>query len=84
MPVKVEGLVKYVRANFMTPIPIAPSYEALNGMLSERCVARQSRPGWGRRAEMVGERLAADTAVIRTLPATPLEPCDKRAARMCR
>lgn len=30
---------------------------------------------------MVGERLAADTAVIRTLQATPLEPCDKRAAQ---
>ena len=24
------------------------------------------------------ERLAADTAIIRTLPATPLEPCEKR------
>jgi transposase len=36
---KVEGLVKYARANFMTPIPIAPNYEALNGMLSVRCLA---------------------------------------------
>ena len=36
----------------------------------------------GRRAETIGERLAADTAIIRTLPATPLEPCDKRAARV--
>jgi transposase len=68
---KVEGLVKYARANFMTPIPIAPSYEALNGMLSERCLARQSDRA-GRRAETIGERLAADTAVIRTLPATAL------------
>lgn len=26
--------------------------------------------------------LTADTAIIRTLPATPLEPCEKRAARV--
>ena len=78
---KVEGLVKYARANFMTPIPIAPSYEALNAMLSERCLARQSDRA-GRRAETIGERLAADTAIIRPLPATPLEPCEKRAARV--
>jgi hypothetical protein len=78
---KVEGLVKYARANFMTPIPIAPNYEALNGMLSVRCLARQSDRA-GRRTETIGERLAADTAIIRTLPATPLEPCEKRAARV--
>lgn len=78
---KVEGLVKYARANFMTPIPIAPDYEALNGMLSVRCLARQSDRA-GRRTETIGERMAADTAIIRTLPATPLEPCEKRAARV--
>src|SRR5271156_4133524 len=78
---KVEGLVKYARANFMTPIPIAPNYEALNGMLSVRCLARQSDRA-GRRTETIGERLAADTAIIRTLPATPLEPCEKRTARV--
>src|SRR5665647_2542796 len=78
---KVEGLVKYARANFMTPIPISPNYEALNGMLSVRCLARQSDRA-GRRTETIGERLAADTAIIRTLPATPLEPCEKGAARV--
>jgi hypothetical protein len=78
---KVEGLVKYARSNFMTPMPIAPSYEALNGMLSLRCLARQSERA-GRHAETIGERLVADTAVIRTLPTTPLEPCEKRAARV--
>src|SRR5450759_2557864 len=65
----------------MTPMPIAPSYEALNGMLSQRCLARQSDRA-ARRAETIGERLVADTAVIRTLPATPLEPCEKRGARV--
>ena len=78
---KVEGLVKYARANFMTPIPVAASFAAFNAMLSERCDTRQSEHA-GRHAETIGERLAADLATIRELPATPLEPCEKRAARV--
>lgn len=78
---KVEGLVKYARANFMTPLPIAASFDALNVTLSERCQARQSERA-GRHAETIGERLVADTATIRKLPPTPLEPCEKRAARV--
>ena len=42
---KVEGLVKYARANFMTPIPVAPSYEALNAMLSEQLPRAAIGPG---------------------------------------
>ena len=38
---KVEGLVKFSRANFMTPVPIAVSFEAFNAMLAERCRLRQ-------------------------------------------
>ncbi len=30
---------------------------------------------------MIGERLVADLAVLRDLPALPLEPCEKRSAR---
>jgi len=78
---KVEGLVKYARANFMTPLPVAASFEAFNAMLNERCDARQSERA-GRHAETIGERLAADLATFRGLPATPLEPCEKRAARV--
>ncbi len=32
---KVEGLVKYARANSMTPIPTAASFDALNAVLAE-------------------------------------------------
>ena len=39
---KVEGLVKYARSNFMTPIPIAASFDELNAMLATRCRARQN------------------------------------------
>ena len=42
---KVEGLVKFSRANFMVPIPVAASYEELNAMLAARCRARATVPG---------------------------------------
>jgi hypothetical protein len=78
---KVEGLVKYARANFMTPIPTAASFEELNTMLAERCRVRQGDRA-GRHASTIGERLVADLAALRALPAVPLEPCEKRAARV--
>ncbi len=78
---KVEGLVKYARANFMTPIPTAGSFEELNTMLAERCRARQGDRA-GRHASTIGERLVADLAALRALPAVPLEPCEKRSARV--
>jgi len=50
-------------------------------MLAERCRQRQSERA-GRHAETIGERLAADLTVLRRLPAVPLEPCEKRIARV--
>lgn len=78
---KVEGLVKYARSNFLTPIPVAASFDDLNAMLAERCRARQAERA-GRHATTIGERLAADLDALRELPAVPLEPCEKRAARV--
>jgi transposase len=78
---KVEGLVKFSRANFMVPIPEAASFDELNTRLAQRCRGRQGERA-GRHAETIGERLAADLAALRALPAVPLEPCEKRAARV--
>lgn len=78
---KVEGLVKFSRANFMVPVPEAASFAELNAMLEERCRARQGERA-GRYPRTIGERLVADMAALRELPATPLEPCEKRAARV--
>jgi transposase len=78
---KVEGLVKHARLNFMTPIPEAASFDELNAMLAERCRARQTERA-GRHTATIGERLVADIAVLGPLPAVPLEPCEKRAARV--
>lgn len=78
---KVEGLVKYARRNFMTPKPQAASYDALNADLLDRCRARQGERA-GRHAQTIGERLTADIAALRPLPPVPLEPCEKRSARV--
>jgi len=78
---KVEGLVKFSRANFMVPIPVAASFDDLNARLEAQCRRRQGDHA-GRHAETIGERLAADIAALRNLPPVPLEPCEKRAARV--
>ena len=78
---KVEALVKYSRANFLTPVPHVPSFEALSAALEERCRARQAERA-GRHEQTIGERLVADQAVLRPLPEVPFEPCDKRPAKV--
>jgi len=78
---KVEGLVKFLRANFMTPVPIAVSFEALNAMLAERCRQRQGEHA-ARHTQTIGVRLAADLAALRPLPAVALEPCEKIVGRV--
>ncbi len=65
----------------MTPIPTAASFNALNAMLAERCRARQDDHA-GRHATTIGERLVADVEALRKLSVVPLEPCEKRAARV--
>ena len=40
---KVEGLVGYVRRNFLVPIPSFESFEALNAYLEQRCLDRMER-----------------------------------------
>ena len=40
---KVEGLVGYVRRNFLVPVPSYPSFDALNAHLEERCLERLGR-----------------------------------------
>jgi len=78
---KVEGLVKFSRANFLTPVPHAPSFDALNAGLAELCLARQSERA-GRHEQTIGERLVADQAVLRDPPAAPFEPCHKSVTKV--
>ena len=78
---KVEGLVKFSRNNFMVPVPVVASFDDLNAGLEQRCRARQDEHA-GRHADTIGQRLVADMAALQPLPAVPLEPCEKRAARV--
>ena len=37
---KVEGLVGWIRRNYLVPMPLAASFDDLNVMLEERCRRR--------------------------------------------
>src|SRR5215208_3517074 len=78
---KVEGLVKYTQRTFMTPLPHAASFAALNAALAERCRARQSERA-GRHEETIGERLVRDLAALRGIPPGLFEPCEKKPAKV--
>jgi transposase len=78
---KVEGLVKYTQRAFMTPLPHAPSFAALNAALAERCRARQSERA-RRHQETIGERLVRDVAALSGIPEGLFEPCEKKPAKV--
>ena len=77
---KVEGLVKFTRANYLTPVPHAPSIEALNARLFESVLPRQKEHA-GRHEQTIGERLVADRAASRASGA-PFEACHKAATKV--
>lgn len=78
---KVEGLVKNGRRRFLTPVPVATSFEALNAKLEADCLSELDRCA-GRHAETIGARLEADLAAFRPLPSGLFEPCEHRTARV--
>jgi transposase len=77
----VEGLVGYVRRNFLVPIPRAGSWEELNQYLQDECLRHRQHRVRGEK-ETIGERFERDRAALLPLPAVPCEACDKRAARV--
>jgi transposase len=73
---KVEGLVGFARRNFMVPLPVFDSFEALNADLAERCGKRLDDRLRGH-TETIGERLVRDlTALTKPLP-PPYDACEK-------
>lgn len=78
---KVEALVKHMRRTFLTPVPVAPCFEALNAELERLCLARLDETT-ARNATPIGERLMADLGAFRPLPAIPFEACDVRPGRV--
>ena len=56
---KVEGMVGYVRRNFLAPVPSFQSFDALNAHLEERCLARIDSVLRGH-GETIGRRMERD------------------------
>ena len=78
---KVEGLVGFVRRNFMVPIPRFESFEAFNADLARQSRRRSAARLRGHR-ETIGERLVRDQAALLELPSSPYDACDKRPGRV--
>jgi len=78
---KVEGLVGYVRRNFMTPLPIADSFDVLNARFLDACSKRQQAILRGH-STTIAERMQADVAAFMPLPAAPYDACHKVATRV--
>jgi len=78
---KVEGLVGYARRNFMVPMPRFADWDAFNDYLQEQCRKRQGDILRGHKAR-IGERLEADLAAMRDLPAAPFEACDLQSGQV--
>lgn len=78
---KVEGLVGYARRKFMTPVPAADSFEALNARLLEACTKRQQAVLRGH-STPIAERMQADIAAFMDVPAVPFDACHKVATRV--
>jgi len=78
---KVEGLVGWIRRNYLVPMPRAASFAALNAKLIDDCRRRLGDRLRGH-AETIGERLVRDLAAFQSLPATPYDACDKKPGRV--
>ena len=78
---KVEGLVGYVRRNFLVPVPSYPSFDALNANLEERCLERLGRRLRGHE-ETIGQRMERDLDALLPLPATPYDASDRHVSRV--
>ena len=78
---KVEGMVGYVRRNFLVPVPSFQSFEALNAHLEQRCLERMDAQLRGH-DETIGQRMERDLDALLPLPAVPYDACDKQASRV--
>ena len=78
---KVEGMVGYVRRNFLVPIPTAGSFAALNAHLEARCLARMDAVLRGH-TETIGQRMERDLEALLPLPPVAYDACDQQASRV--
>lgn len=70
----VENLVGYARRNFLVPIPEVDSFQELNAILRERCLAEANRRLRGETLT-IGELWAQERPHLRPLPPHPFPCC---------
>jgi hypothetical protein len=70
----VEGLVGYTRRNFLVPLPEVGSFQELNDLLRERCLAEASRRLRGER-HTIGELWEQERPYLLPSPAQPFPCC---------
>ena len=78
---KVEGMVGYMRRNFLAPAPSFESFEALNAYLERRCLERMDARLRGH-TESIGHRMERDLEALLPLPPVAYDACEKRAGRV--
>lgn len=76
----VEGLVGYVRRNWLVPVRDFPSWEAFNHYLLERCRQDQKRKAQGK-SETIETLLAREQPLLLPLPEHPFDCCRKLLVR---
>ena len=78
---KVEGLVGYMRRNFLVPVPSFESFEALNAHMEQRCLERMDAQLRGH-TETIGQRMERDLDALLPLPPAAYDACEKQAGRV--
>ena len=78
---EVEGMVGYMRRNFLVPVPSFESFEALNAHLERRCLARMDAR-MRSHSETIGQRMERDMEAPLPMPEAPYDACDKQAGRV--
>lgn len=73
---KVEGLVGYIRRNFMVPLPRVRNIDELNVRLLDACEKRKLALLRGKK-ESIGERMERDRLALLTLPTDVFDACEK-------
>lgn len=78
---KVEGLVGYIRRNFMVPLPRVRTIDELNARLLNACEQRKVAVLRGKK-ESIGDRLVRDRQALMSLPTDVFDPCEKVSTRV--
>jgi len=77
---KVEGMVGFIRRNYLVPIPRFDSFDALNVYLEEECLKRQGALLRGHE-ENIEQRFSRDLEALMKLPPAPFDACKKESTQ---